>query len=371
MLRVAIVGCGKIADEHAQQISRIHDCKLVGLCDAELLMAKQMHERFNRIAYTDKLDELLAGVRPDAVHVTTPPQTHYAIARRCLEAGCHIYVEKPFTLNVREAVTLIQMATERNLKVTVGHNLQFTEPAIRMRDLVRSGFLGEAPVHLESYYGYNLGDAAYARAFLGDRQHWVRGLPGGLFQNIISHGIGRIAEYMRSDSPTVVAHSFASAFLKGLGEQGIHDELRVIISDEMTTAYFTFSSQMRPILSQLRAYGTRNGLVLDDMHHTLIRLNGAKCKSYLENLIPPVSLGAQYLSNAASNARKFLTGRLNMTAGMRTLIEGFYRSITHNEPMPIPYREIVLSSRIMDAIFSQTTEMSPAGSVARVAQSAG
>ena len=359
MLRVAIVGCGKIADEHAQHISRIENCKLVGLCDEEVLMARQMHDRFNQVDYFDNVDELLSRVRPDVVHITTPPQSHFTLARRCLEAGCHVYVEKPFTLKAQEAVRLITLAKDGMLKATVGHHLLFSDPAMRMRDLVRSGFLGDGPVHLESYYGYNLGDA-YARAFLGDRQHWLRRLPGGLFQNIISHGISRIAEYMPSDSPTVIAHAFTSRFLQGLGEHQIQDELRVIISDESMTAYFTFSSQMRPQLSQFRIYGNRNGLELDDLRHTLIKLTGAKYKSYLENFIPPVSLGAVYLRNAASNMRKFVTRQLNMTAAMRTLIEKFYRSITHDDPLPIPYRDIILTAHIMDAIFSQTRRMSAA-----------
>src|SRR5258708_15506743 len=116
-----------------------------------------------------------------------------------------------------------------------------------MRALIESGYLGEAPVHMESYYGYDLGGQSYARALLGDQQHWVRRLPGKLLHNIISHGIARIAEFLRCDHPHVIAHGFTSPFLNGIGETDIVDELRVMIcEEERTTAYFTFSSQMRP-----------------------------------------------------------------------------------------------------------------------------
>ena len=61
-----------------------------------------------------------------------------------------------------------------------------------------------------------------------------------------------------------------------MGETEILDELRVIISDEdRATAYFTFSSQMRPMLHTFRIYGPKNGLVLDQDHETLITLRGA------------------------------------------------------------------------------------------------
>src|SRR4029079_7044998 len=89
MLRIGIVGCGKIADAHASQIQRIAGCEIVGVCDREPLMAKQLFGRFPiRRCYGD-LDEMLAEARPDVVHITTPPQSHYDLARRCLEAGAH------------------------------------------------------------------------------------------------------------------------------------------------------------------------------------------------------------------------------------------------------------------------------------------
>ncbi len=83
-----------------------------------------------------------------------------------------------------------------------------------MRALVKSGYLGGPPVHMESYYCYDLGDPSYARALLGDKNHWVRRLPGKLLQNIISHGIARIAEFLTSDAPQVIAYGFVSPLLK-------------------------------------------------------------------------------------------------------------------------------------------------------------
>src|SRR5437016_4581067 len=127
MLSVAIVGCGKIADQHAEQILRIPGSQIVAVCDREELMARQLQERLD-------------------------------------------------------------------LKLTVGHNAQFSHAANRMRKLVQEGFLGGFPLHVESYYCYDLGDAGYAKALLGDSSHWVRNLPGGLLQNTISHGISKIAE---------------------------------------------------------------------------------------------------------------------------------------------------------------------------------
>jgi predicted dehydrogenase len=288
------------------------------------------------------------------VHITTPPQSHFAIAQQCLEYGCHVYVEKPFTLDAREAEDLIRLAEQRRLKLTAGHDAQFSHAARRMRRLIGDGYLGDEPVHMESYYGYDLGDATYARAFLGDHDHWVRKLPGGLLQNVISHGIARMAEFLSSDSPQVIAYGFTSPLLQKLGYVDVLDELRVtMIDDRHRTAYFTFSSRIRPLLHQFRIFGGHNGLLLDEHQQTLVKLRGRAFKSYVERFLPPVLFAGQYLANAGRNVRLFLGNDFHMDAGKKELIAAFYRSIVENTPVPIPYREILLTSRLMDAIFEQ------------------
>ena len=354
MLRVGIVGCGKIADSHAEQIQRIHGCEIVGVCDREPLMARQMYERFPVKGYFSDVQQLLEEARPQVVHITTPPESHFSIAKLCLEWGCHVYVEKPFTLYEADARALIDLALAKNLKVTAGHDDQFSHVARRMRALVQQGFLGGPPVHMESHYCYELGNSAYARALLADKSHWVRRLPGKLVQNIISHGIARIAEYLTTESPRIIVHAFTSPHLRGRGETEIIDELRVIISEqERTTAYFTFSSQMRPALHQFRIYGPKNGLILDQDQETLIRLPGTRLKSYLEKFGAPLTLAKQYYDNVFTNLGTFAAKDFHMKSGMKCLIESFYRSITEGEPLPIPYREILLTASIMDSIFAQ------------------
>ena len=358
MLRVAIVGCGKIADAHASQIRRIAGCEIVGVCDTEPLMAQQLFERFQVQAHFSDVTELLRCTRPDVVHITTPPESHFDLARFCLERGCHVYVEKPFTLHVEDAEILIALSDRQGLKLTVGHDDQFSHVTRRMRSLVQRGYLGGPPVHMESSYCYDLQDG-YARALLGDREHWIRRLPGKLLHNVISHGVARIAEFLSGDRPHVIAHGFQSPRLQAIGEREIVDELRVIIQDEeSTTASFTFSSRLRPVLHQFRIYGPKGGLVLDQDQETLIKVPGARFKSYGEKFVPPVTLAAQHLGNAFKNMRTFLARDFHVKSGMKYLIEAFYRSIVDGRPVPISYREIVLTARIMEEIFDQIGSMS-------------
>ena len=356
MIKVGIIGCGKMADQHAIQIQRIHEAIIVGVCDNEPLMARQIAERFNVEKHFSNVQEMLDTMKLDVVHITTPPPSHYPLAKICLEMGCNVYLEKPFTLYASEAEELIALATQRGLKITAGHNAQFTHAMVRMRELVKSGYLGGKPVHIESHYCYDFGDASYAKALLGNSNHWVRQLPGSLLQNIISHGISKIAEFLTGDNPMVIAHGFTSNFLKNIGENNIIDEVRVIIRDENnTTAYFTFSSQIKPVPHQLRLYGPKNSIIVDDDHQIVIKIDDKEYKSYLRYFIPPFQYAKQYITNFKTNFKKFLKRDFHLPndAALKTLIESFYHAVEGKTPLPLTYQEILLTSRIMDGIFTQ------------------
>jgi len=360
VLKVAIVGCGKIADGHASVIHTIPDCQIVGVCDREPLMAQQLYERFPIRCCFANLTELLDQAKPDVVHITTPPESHYDTARMCLEQGSHVYVEKPFTVHAWQARELIELAETKRLKLTVGHNHQFSHVARRMRALVKSGYLGGLPVHMESYYGYDLADPRYAKALLGDKNHWLRRLPGKLLQNVISHGIARITEFLTGDAPDVIAYGFVSPLFMQINEREIVDELRVLIcEEERTTAYFTFSTQMKPSIHEFRIYGPKNGMILDHDHEILIRLRGKHFKSYADKFVPPLSFAKQQIENLATNLNLFLNRAFHMDSGMKHLVELFYRSVREDAPVPIPYREILLTARIMEAIFNQLAHGRP------------
>ncbi len=353
MLKIALVGCGKIADQHVQAIRRIPDCIIVGLCDRELLMARQLAERFGINACFSDLHEMLEMTRPDVVHITTPPQSHYPLARACLEAGSHVYLEKPFTVIAEEAESLIELAERKKLKITAGHNLQFTSEMLEMRRLVKSGFLGGKPVHLESHFSYVLGDTTYVGALLGNRHHWVRQLPGQLLHNIISHGLAKLAEFLDDDLIEIVGTAHQSEQLRNLGAQEVLDELRVMIRDKSgTTAFFCFSTQVRG-LNQLRIYGPAGSITADITTGSVVRNPNRSYKSYLTYFIPPLRAAREHLRNARINVTNFVRQRLHQDFGMKELIERFYNSIGSGSPPPIPYREIILTARIMDEIFAQ------------------
>src|SRR2546428_462493 len=102
-LKVALVGCGQIADAHLHEIRKCRRAQLVGVCDRHADLAEQASVRFGRPPAFDDLRCMLATVRPDVVHVTTPPHSHRPVSIAALKSGAHVYVEKPFAIDLAEA----------------------------------------------------------------------------------------------------------------------------------------------------------------------------------------------------------------------------------------------------------------------------
>ena len=353
MLRVAIVGCGKIADQHIQAIQRVPGSAVVAACDQEPMMAAQLAERFGIARHFDNVEAMLSEVAPDVVHVTTPPQSHASLAEACLEAGSHVYLEKPFTIDAREAERLVDKAISRGRSISPGHNYQFTPEMLRMRHLVESGFLGGRPTHLECHWSYDLGDASYVGPLLGNPAHWVRKLPGQLIQNLISHGVARLAEFLDDDLDLVLTSVHQSAKLRAMGGQEVMDELRVLIRDRNgVTGNFCFSTGIKPGLNRLEIFGPANSLLVDLASGSVIASKGKSYKSYLTFLVPPLLNSRTWLASAWRNARAIAGRRLYQDSGMKELIARYHQSIVERQPPPIPYREVLLTARIMDRIFA-------------------
>jgi hypothetical protein len=189
---------------------------------------------------------------------------------------------------------------------------------------------------------------------LGSRTHWVRQLPGKLLHNLISHGVAKLAEFLDEELVEIKAIAGQSATVQELGASDILDELRVLIKDRNgTTGFFCFSSQIKPGLNWLRICGPRNSIEVDHMSGSVIRHRGRAYKSYLTYLVRPFVNGSDHLVSGFRNIRNFSRRRLYHDFGMKELVQRFYESIRTGSEVPIPYREILLTARIMDEIFAQ------------------
>ena len=141
MTKIAQAGLGAWGKNLARNFDELAD--LVWLCDADESTRREFASRYRRARVTGDFDEVLADQAVEAVVVATPVVTHYELARRALEAGKHVFVEKPPAMRTDEMEELCELAEERDLVLMPGHLLLY-HPAVKtLKDLIEAGELGE------------------------------------------------------------------------------------------------------------------------------------------------------------------------------------------------------------------------------------
>jgi predicted dehydrogenase len=352
-LKVAIVGCGKIADGHVEEIAKMPElARVVAVCDREPLMAERVATRYAIPHHYGDLDALLEAERPDVVHVTTPPQSHLQVATRAMDAGCHVYVEKPLTLCHADSERLVGHAERTGRKLSVGYTYLYDPPAVALRELVRSGGIGE-PVHVESVFGYDL-SGAFGRAVMSDPGHWVHGLPGGLFQNNIDHLLNKVVEFVDDDRPRVTVEAWSRRRERyGDARDRLQDELRVMIRGSSVSAYATFSSHARPAIHSLAVYGTRNTARADFVSRTVTLEAAPSMPSAIGRLLPAFTTAGRFAREGLRNVRRFARSEFQFFAGLNELFRLYYTSILEAGTLPIPHRDILRISWLLEEVFSR------------------
>lgn len=141
-LRVGILGTGYIADWHLKALGRIDAVQVAAAADVDLRRAQSFAATHGIPGSYAGLEAMLAGQKLDAVHILTPPQTHYTTARQALESGVHVLLEKPMCTEAGEAAELAELAGARGLQLGVNHNFLFHAEYERLRSALAEGAIG-------------------------------------------------------------------------------------------------------------------------------------------------------------------------------------------------------------------------------------
>lgn len=186
-IRAAIVGTGYIADFHARGIQAADGVELVAVCDANITVAKAFASGWGVPAYAS-LEAMLAEQSLDVVHVLTPPDLHHRLAKPVLEAGVHVFLEKPMCVSAEETRDLLAIAAARGLTVGVNHSMLFEGAFRRLRDHVRAGDLGP----LDHVTFNQFAELAFIR--FGPFGNWMLREPGNALLEIGPHPISGLVD---------------------------------------------------------------------------------------------------------------------------------------------------------------------------------
>src|SRR5262245_19628628 len=135
-VRVGIIGTG-YGRAHIAAFQAL-GCTVDALCQRNLESARALAERYGVPSVFDRSERMVAEARPDIVVIATPPHLHRAIAAAALGGGAHVLCEKPLSMNVEEALAMVDAARRAERVAMTGFNWRFTAAMQRFHELVRS-----------------------------------------------------------------------------------------------------------------------------------------------------------------------------------------------------------------------------------------
>jgi predicted dehydrogenase/nucleoside-diphosphate-sugar epimerase len=276
------------------------------------------------------LSELLAQAAVDVVHICTPPATHRALAGQALQAGVHVYVEKPFAESSREASELLELAAARGLGVCAGHQLLFEAPT--RTALVLLPALGRL-AHVESYFSFRT----------------VRRSPGGRaplppdlqLLDILPHPVYLLLHFLESAGP-----GSPELTALDLGERGT---VHALIRSGGLTGSLVVTLEGRPVESYVRLTGANGSIFADYVRGTVQRQIGPGTSGIDKVLAPYRQAGQLVRGTTAALGRRFLKQQRSYP-GLAELFEAFYSSVQGNHPAPVSPASILATTRIWEEV---------------------
>jgi predicted dehydrogenase/nucleoside-diphosphate-sugar epimerase len=331
-LRVAIVGVGKMGLHHAATLQRCAEhAVLVGAVDASGGSRQAFSALYPSVMMHARLDELLATSAVDVLHVCTAPATHVAIAQQALEAGVHVYIEKPIAPTTEEVQSLLRMARAQGVSVCAGHQLLYEPPMEAMRTLLPS--LGEL-VHVESYFSFRT----------------VRRMPGGRaplrsdlqLLDVLPHPVYLLLDLLARAQPK-------SAVRLASLEAGPPGTVHALVRRGNLTASLVVTLEGRPVESTLKAVGTNGTVEADFVRGTVRRLLGPGT-SGIDKVFQPYRLAVQHVVGTTVALGRRILKQQRSYPGLAELFTAFYRSILEQSPSPTTPDDLEATAAIWETV---------------------
>lgn len=155
MFKVGVIGCGYWGPNLIRNFTNLKTCKVIACSDLAEDRLNHMKQLYPTLNTTTNFREIVSDPGIDAVVIATPVSSHYPIAREALEAGKHVFIEKPLAQSVDEGKKLLALARQKQRVIMVGHTFVFTAAVNKIKDLIWKGDIGE--VYYISTSRVNLG----------------------------------------------------------------------------------------------------------------------------------------------------------------------------------------------------------------------
>lgn len=297
-LRFAIVGCGRIAQRHAEHIQRL--AKLVAVCDIEIDKARSLGEKYGAKSYAS-IEDLLReqSGQIDVVSVCSPNGLHAEHSIRALQAGIHVLCEKPMALSVQDCGDMINAAERANKRLFIVKQNRFNPPVAAVKKVIDERRLGRIySVQLSCFWNRN--NAYYKNSWKG-----TKALDGGTLYTQFSHFID-LLYWMIGDVKEV------SGFTGNMGHEGVIEfEDNGVISlkfynGAIGTVNYTVNSHQKNMEGSLTIFGEKGTVKIGGQY--LNELEYQNIDGYeIENLPPgnPPNNYGQYQGSMSNHDKVY------------------------------------------------------------------
>lgn len=143
MYNIAIVGCGYWGPNLLRNFNSNSECTVKIACDVDEARLNHMKSLYPHLEITGEFDRIINDEGIDAVAIATPVRYHFDMAKQCLEAGKHIFIEKPMATSVEECQKLLAIAGDKERTIMIGHTFVYSPPVRKIKNIIESGEIGE------------------------------------------------------------------------------------------------------------------------------------------------------------------------------------------------------------------------------------
>ena len=324
VLRVGLIGLGKMGQHHLKAIGATGMAKVVGVADP---MANP--DDMSGLVSPDAIvvgsaAEMLEKARPDVVHIVTPPALHADMALLAIRARCHIYVEKPFTPTRAEAERVLSAAAEQGVTVCAGHQVLFEAPSLGARKALPA--IGQLS-HIESYF-----------AFKTVRRTIT---PVDQLNDILPHAVYPVVDQLRLGTGI----TNAPIAVEGMSVDAT-GEAYVLLRLGAARAVVMVTLNGRPVEQYQSIIGTNGSLRADYIGGFLGELIGPGTGPGV--LLTPFRRSLHTFTGTTRGVTKLVLG--GSYPGLRTLVRTFYENIRDGKPSPVSPQSILDTVGICETV---------------------
>jgi len=198
MIKIGVIGYGYWGPNVVRNFMSTEGAQIISICDIDKNALNRAKKNYPELKTASNSSEILTSPEIDAVAIVTPVYTHFELAKKAVQNGKHIFVEKPFTSSVAEAEELIELAEKKNVKIMVDHTFLFTGAVRKIKELTEEGILGNL------YYFDS------TRVNLGLFQHDIN-----VIWDLTPHDLS-IMDYVVQEKPSAITATGKEHFGRGL-----------------------------------------------------------------------------------------------------------------------------------------------------------